>query len=152
MRQRTRPRRSLEGDRRLVATCLSTIAALVALAGCTNAPLGSALAVWELAPDSTVDAQTTTLTVLVNRVGCNDGVTGTVNTPDINVDEAEVVVTFFVSPGEPLAANCSGNNSVAYDVVLPEPLGDRRLLDGACDRPEARSLVFCEPDGIRSSP
>lgn len=77
--------------------------------------------------------------------------TGDVNAPDISVNENEIVVTFTVSPGEPMAANCQGNNEVEATVELPEPLGDRALIDGACRSTEASATVFCESD-VRSAP
>jgi hypothetical protein len=100
-------------------------------------------------PDQTLDAQTSTFTADVTRLGCNDGVTGTVNDPNIDVTDDEVVVTFTVSPGPPDIAGCPGNEEAPYQVQLPEPLGDRSMTDGACVDGEARDTSFCLPSGVR---
>jgi len=60
-----------------------------------------AAATWDLAPNQTLDADTTSFTALVTRLGCNSGVTGDVNDPDIELTDAEVVLTFTVSPANP---------------------------------------------------
>ena len=111
-----------------------------------------AAATWDLAPDQTIDANTTTFVALVTRLGCNSGVTGDVNDPDIEVTDEEVVLTFTVSPGEPHAATCRGNEQVPYEVQLPETLGGRELVDGECASGEASSTEPCQPNGVRYSP
>ncbi len=111
-----------------------------------------AVATWDLANDQSPDSATTAVTVDVTRLGCNSGETGTVNDPDIEMTDTQVVITFTVSPGEPSAANCQGNNPVSYDVELPEALGERFLVDGACDLTEATSTAPCQPSGVRYTP
>jgi hypothetical protein len=61
----------------------------------------AAAATWDLAKDQTLDSATTAFAVDVTRLGCNSGETGTVNDPDIEVTDTQVVITFTVSPGEP---------------------------------------------------
>ncbi len=124
---------------------------LVAAAGCSALPGSTATAIWTVSPQSSVSPESTSIDVLVTRLGCNDGVTGDVNAPDISVREDEIVVTFTVSPGPPMAANCQGNDEVAATIELPEPLGDRALVDGACSTAEAASTVFCDTD-VRVEP
>ncbi len=51
------------------------------IAGCDRVEGGKAAAVWDVAPDQGLDADTTTFTALVHRVGCNNGVTDDVNNP-----------------------------------------------------------------------
>ena len=111
-----------------------------------------AAATWDLAPDQTLDVDTTTFTALVTRLGCNSGVTGDVNEPDIEAADGEVVITFTVSPGEPSSATCQGNNQVAYEVQLPEALADRKLVDGECASTKANSTEPCQPNGVRYTP
>jgi len=37
--------------------------------------------------------------------------------------------------------------------VLPEPLGDRSLVDGQCESDaDASRTSLCQPDGVRYSP
>jgi hypothetical protein len=129
---------------------VAVAAVAVLVAGCGQLPGSTAGAVWSLAPDQRVDAETTRLSVLVSRVGCNSGVTGEVQEPDVRIDEVDVEITFLVRPGEPSAADCQGNVEVPYEVVLPEPLGERRLVDGQCaSGGDAGGTVWCDPDGVR---
>jgi hypothetical protein len=126
---------------------LASMALLVHLAGCVTADGDSATAVWELAPETSVEAASTTVSVLVTRLGCNSGVTGAVNRPDVTITAREIVVRFTVSPGEPEGgADCQGNNPVEYVLELDEPVGERRLVDGACRTTEASSTIFCESE------
>lgn len=122
-------------------------------AGC-SAPTGdTATAVWTVAPGQGLDAQTTEIDVLVTRVGCNSGVTGQVVEPDVDLEGDRVIVSFTVRPGEPAAADCPGNDEVPYSLTLPEPLGDRQLVDGQClSDGEASRTSFCEPGGLRYDP
>ena len=136
---------------------------LVALAGCgfiapvdesvprdvvptTSTAVEGAIALWDLAPGERIDADSTTVTALVTRLGCNSGVTGDVNTPAVAVTAGEIVITFTVSPLQTGVASCPGNDQVEYLIELPEPLGDRQLIDGACTATEAAATVFCESD------
>lgn len=108
-----------------------------------------ALATWELGPSQTLGADSVSFMALVTRLGCHDGVTGTVNEPDLRVTADEVVVTFTVSPGPPQEASCPGNDVVPYRVVLPEPLGSRSLVDGTCESSEAAGALPCVNGAVR---
>jgi hypothetical protein len=121
--------------------------------GCGVLPDDSAAATWTVAPNQEIDASTSELRLLVSRLGCNSGVTGEVQKPDVRVDDEQVVLTFAVEPDEPSSATCQGNDQVPYDVVLPEPLGDRSLVDGQCvSNGEASDTSFRQPNGVRYSP
>lgn len=110
-------------------------------------------AVWVPAPGSAIESSSTTFTALVSRLGCNDGITGRVHTPEIVSNESEVVVTFTVAAKGPGAANCQGNQEVAYEVDLGEPLLGRALIDGQClPAGEAVTTSFCVPDSTRYEP
>ncbi len=111
-----------------------------------------AVAVWDVGESSSLDADTNTFTALVTRLECNSGVTGDVNDPDIERTDDRVVITFTVRPKEAAAADCQGNDQVPYEVEIPEPLGNRELVDGACTSTEANSTIFCQPDGVRYAP
>jgi len=136
-----------------VAARAGAPAALVTLllTGCAGNS-DEAVATWKLAGDQAITASATTLSVLVTRLGCNSGVTGDVNEPDVELTDEAVVLTFTVSPGEEGDADCQGNPPVRYEVELPEPLGDRALVDGQCASEEASSTAPCRPDGVRYSP
>jgi hypothetical protein len=113
---------------------------------------GDAEATWDVAPGQVLDVDTTTFTALVTRLGCNSGVTGDANEPTIEVTDAQVVITFTVSPGEPSSATCPGNDPVSYEVELPEALRSRELIDGACESSEAKGTEPCHPDNMRYTP
>lgn len=113
----------------LVRVCSIVVISAVLASGCSVFNREAA-ATWDPAPDQTLDANTTTFTALVERLGCNSGVTGEGDDPAIEVTDDQVVVTFTVSPGEPSSATCPSNAQVAAEVELPEALGDRDLVDG----------------------
>lgn len=133
----------------LRALAASVIA--VALAGCAQLSPGGVTATWRLAPGAEPDAAATSIDVLVTRLECNSGVTGTVDEPQVEALDGEVVITITVSPGTPVAADCQGNDEVPATVLLPEALGDRLLVDGACRTTRASSTVSCESE-IRFAP
>lgn len=114
---------------------------------------GSAAALWRLAPGAAIGADVTRIDVLVSRVGCNSGVTGDVLEPDIRESPDEVVVTFRVSPGEPAEADCPDNAAEPYTLVLDDPLGQRRLVDGGClGGAAAAGTSECKDGGVRATP
>lgn len=112
----------------------ATVAAAALAGGCGVVmadPGAKAPATWELAPDQALTADSTSFTALVTRTGCNGGVTGEANAPDVELTNEQLIITFTVSPGEPpLGADCPGNDTVSYEVELPESVGDRSLVDG----------------------
>lgn len=121
------------------------------LAGCGSGG-GTGAATWVVAPDEQIAAGTTTFTALVTRLSCSGGVTGTVEEPRIRVTDEQVILTFRVSPEDPAAADCQGNDAVPYDVELPEPLGDRALVDGACEDRSIAGTAACSAGPVRAVP
>lgn len=119
----------------------------VLLTGCSRGSMADAT--WSLPVDVTLDASTTSFPVEVERLSCNGGVTGTVNTPDMRLGDDRVVLTFTVTPGEAEAADCQSNERVRYDVTLPEPLGARKLMDGSCELDRYATIVPCANGGLR---
>ena len=111
--------------------CSSAVLTAVLTSGCGVADRDStAAATWDLGPGQALDVDSVTFTALVTRDDCNSGVTGDVNDPVIELSDQKVVITFTVSPGEASEATCQGNDHVPYEVVLPEMLGNRELVDG----------------------
>ena len=155
MEPRVRPRRPshMQAFRRDLAIRACAIVALSAVlsSGCSLFN-DEAVSTWDLTKDQAPDSDTTAFTVDVTRLGCNSGETGSVNDPDIEMTDTQVVITFTVSPGEPSSADCQGNNAVSYDVELPEALGERELVDGGCASTEATSTAPCQPSGVRYTP
>lgn len=121
-------------------------------AGSPSQAARAAGAVWSLQAPNQLGADTTTFAVLVRRVGCNNGVTGEVQEPDIQVEDTKITISFAVLP-EQTTADCLGNDEVPYEVALPGPLGDRQLIDGQCaEGAEGSGTIFCRPDGVRYAP
>jgi hypothetical protein len=130
--------------------------ALASLAVLSSACSGSGAgsedpATWTVRSAYQVGPHTTAFTALVSRLGCNNGVTGEVHVPEVTLEEDEVVVTFTVEPVE-TDVSCPDNDAVPYEVVLPEPLGDRSLVDGQCEAgTDASRTSLCRPGGVRYS-
>jgi hypothetical protein len=113
----------------------------------TPPPEGSGPARWELAPGEAVDAATTSFVANVTELTCSSGrsADGRVLAPDIVVSADRIVVTFRVAPATtatsagdpPTTVTCPSNPPSNYTVTLPEPLGDRVLVDGDSGEPRA---------------
>lgn len=126
--------------------------ALAATAAACSADAGESDATWRLAPEAVLTAETRTVEILVSRVECNSGFTGTVNEPSVVFRDDDVIITVTVSPGSPEVADCQGNDEVPYTVELSRALGDRELIDGGCESGrEAVGTVFCET-AVRGGP
>lgn len=101
--------------------------------------------VWELDRTQPLADTAASFTALVTRLGCNNGVTGEVVQPGIQVTKSQIVVTFQVTPDDPEAAKCSGNNPVPFTVELGEPIDGRQLIDGRClPGGDAETTSFCD--------
>lgn len=141
------------GPKRMRTLLLSVAVSGMLLGGCVALPVDTADASWTLAPGQEVGPTSTQLQVLVTRVGCNSGVTGEVEEPEVEVKSDRVVVTFVVTPGEPGSANCQGNPEMPFLLTLPEPLGNRALADGQClTNDDVASTAFCADGGLRYEP
>lgn len=117
----------------------------------TSEPEPGDAAVWTVDPAGALTVESTSFTARVTRLGCSGGITGQVFPPAIELRADAIVVTFLVEhiPG----GECPGNNAVPFDVTLPEPVGNRPILDGAC-APGARAATtaFCVSGGERWDP
>lgn len=143
---------SSPGTRRRRAMRGVVVAGLVVAASACSDLSSDAPATWTVQAADHLGPDTTSFTALVSRLGCNNGVTGDVHDPEVSVEPGRVVVTFAVDPIE-TDASCPDNDDVPYEVVLPEPLGDRSLVDGQCaSGADASHTALCRPDGIRYSP
>lgn len=118
--------------------------ALSASVGASATPAGPGdPADWRLGPNQDVQPSTTKFTALVTRLHCNNGVTGDVHAPTIKTTATEIVVTFTVAARTPGAAQCQGNEEVAYDVDLGEPLQGRSIIDGECLLGRRATTALC---------
>lgn len=108
-------------------------------------------AVWDVDPTALPSADSSAFTAMVTRLGCNNGVTGTVLRPVVALTDSEVTVTFTVDAAGPGDRTCQGNDAVPSDVDIGEPIGRRVLVDGACAAgEEAATTSFCaDSSGVR---
>ena len=141
------------GSTRMGTFLLSVAVGGMLLGGCGALSGDTAAAFWTLAPGQGVGPASRQLQVLVTRVGCNSGVTGEVQEPEVELKSNRVIVTFVVTPGEPGSADCQGNPEVPFLPTLPEPLANRALVDGQClTNDEVANTSFCADGGLRYEP
>jgi hypothetical protein len=101
-------------------------------------PDGLGPASWELDPNfPTPTADTTELHILVWELACSGGspATGRMASPIVSYEADSMVMTIGVTPiGGP--ATCPGPPGTPAMVILPQPLGNRTLLDGRNHPPQ----------------
>ena len=108
---------------------------------------------WSASLETAPSATERSFIAQVTRLGCNDGITGQVNTPDVQLSQTRIVITFTVERATDGAHTCPGNAEVRYTVNVGEPIGNRQLIDGACvSEGEAKTTSFCTDDGVRWNP
>lgn len=112
--------------------------------GLTAACSGAEPATWILPEATELDASTQTFDIAVTRIECASGVTGEVLPLEIAEGEVQVVITATVARNRGGNATCQGNDEVIVAVALEEPLGDRELVDGVCERhPDRATHAYC---------
>jgi hypothetical protein len=94
---------------------------------------------WDLAPGEALQANTTTLRVLVTDRGCSSGQSpeGRIVPAAVIYDANSVMVIFGVKP-LPGSQTCEPAPAAAVSLELREALGNRELLDGAVFPAEPR--------------
>lgn len=95
---------------------------------------GLSLATWVLDPAMPAPGpETTQVTALVTERACTGAtpMAGRLQPPRIATSDETVIVVFTAVPLEGDMFTCPGNPSMRVTFELPEPLGDRQLLDGA---------------------
>ena len=87
---------------------------------------------WRLDPDHEPEPQDTVVRVLVTEQTWAGGTRADrrLLAPDLHVGAQELVLTMFVTPPEGFQVR-SPNPETPARIALPEPLGRRRLIDGA---------------------
>ena len=109
-------------------------------------------ATWALDPDEAIGPGTTEFTAWVTEQGCASGQSsaGRIVGPDIQTSTDAVVITFRVRPLSDNVVTCPGHPPAPVSVELPQPLGDRRLLDGGREPPQEPPIcagpLSCESD------
>lgn len=104
-------------------------------------------AIWNIDSERPPSPSARSFTVLVERLGCNNGETGQVLAAKVIEEDGQVVITFEVT--QAISGRCPGNKPVRREVVLTAPLGDRVLLDGACSSGPAAGTSHCVDRGQR---
>lgn len=100
-------------------------------------------ATWELLDESDVSTKSTSLEVGATRLECASGVTGELLDPVIVYESDQVVITIDAALNGTGGADCQGNDVVPVTVELSEPLGARKLIDGACVPVEMHEMAPC---------
>jgi hypothetical protein len=92
---------------------------------------GLDLAMFRVAPGEELTPESTNIEVLVTELGCNSGedARGRIRVEHI-VPGADSVTVVLVTVPRGGAQECPDNPETPFLLVLPEPLGDRVLLDG----------------------
>lgn len=115
------------------------------------ATLPGDVGIWQLPEDANVTAETTSFTIEVTRLACAGGVTGEVLEPAIEVTDTTVIIVARVSKQDDREYECPSNDWVPVAVNLPEPIGQRQLVDGECELGESGYVSDCE-DSMRWDP
>lgn len=100
-------------------------------------------ATWQLIVPDDVTSDSTTLEVEVTRADCANGVTGELLAPVITYQATQVIIRIDAEPSALETANCMSNDAVPVTVTLSEPVGQRKLIDGACLSTDAKRSVEC---------
>jgi hypothetical protein len=117
------------------------------LAGCATYP--EPLATWTFDQNEEIGPATTEFTAWVTERDCASGQPSAdrIHGPDIQTSDSAVVVTFRVRPLGGFQ-QCPSNPASPIIVRLPQPLGDRPLLDGGrqppTEPPICAGSVACE--------
>jgi len=113
-----------------------------------NDPEPGDAAVWRIDQNSPPSPSSSSISVLVTRLGCSGGVTGRVLQPGVVFGDDSITVTFTVEAAAPGAYTCPGNPAVPLVIDLGQPLGQRSLVDGNClPERQAQNTAFCDTDG-----
>ena len=128
------------------------VASAAMAAACSDGQASSEnAAVWVLENRGPLPESSTSFAADVTRLACSGGVTGTVMAPTISVRDTDIIVTFTVSSLAPGSYTCVGGRPVRYVVEIGQPIGTRRLIDGAClPGAAAATTAVCDGGGVRS--
>lgn len=98
---------------------------------------GSRASSWRLDPTQPVDPESTELRILLTEQSKATGVLAEdrLLTPELYVDENRIVVRLYVRPLDGYVGGTRRHETPVI-VKLPEPVGDRQVLDGALYEPD----------------
>lgn len=115
-------------------------------------PLRGAVANWELIDPESVGPGSVKLVLGVSRLGCSNGKTGELLEPVVSVGVDEIVIRTDAEPLGEGPFRCPGNDMVEVELDLPEPVGDRLLVDAACLEGEGAGTGMCANGAVRWRP
>ncbi|MFT4110123.1 hypothetical protein [Propionicimonas sp.] len=118
----------------------------------TIPPQRGATATWVVAEPQKLAAGSTTVVLAVTRLECSGGKTGDLLEPSVSMGADEVIIRVDAAPLGAGSRTCPGNDAVEVAVGLPEPLGDRRLVDAACLEGDAVRTSECATGAVRWKP
>lgn len=104
------------------------------------------LAVWELQDPAQVTADTEVLEIGVSRLACAGGETGPVADVSVEFSDDQISIQAYTEALEEDGADCPDNKVVAETVDLGEPIGERIIVDGACENDDAARTTFCDSE------
>ena len=101
------------------------------------------VAPWQLAPYESLSPETQTVDIDVHEQACSGGDTarGRIEEPEIQFEEATVIVTIRVRPKDG-PQNCQGNPLSRFTLELGQQLGHRVLLQGGEGGPTSPGIDF----------
>lgn len=110
-----------------------------------DAGAGLGPASFRVAPGNDLTPEMTEIPVLITELACNTGqdARGRIGEPRIMLSVDAITVVFSVRPRAG-GQDCQSNPETPHLLVLPEPLGDRALLDGS-EIPAGDATVCGEP-------
>jgi hypothetical protein len=103
-------------------------------------------ATWRISNPTSLGRYSTSIEVVVTRLGCSSGVTGETLAPVVTYKSEQNAIRIDVEPFGGGAADCQGNDAVPVTVQLDQPLGERTLIDGGCLRIDAADTAACTSD------
>lgn len=129
---------------------LTFLAMLVFVAACGS---GGGPASWVVAEPALVDDGTHTFDIAVRSAECASGAREEIAQVEVQETSRQVVITATMEPLDVDAnVTCPENEPTTVRVELAEPLGDRDLVDGGCERfAELADLSVCV-NPVRWSP
>lgn len=102
------------------------------------------LATWELTNPGEIDNGDSTVEISVSRLGCASGETGEISDVDIDRRDDSIDIRASVEPLYGSAYDCQGNKAVETEVDLGGRIGERELIDAACEHSRAGTTAFCD--------
>ena len=109
-------------------------------------------ATWVLAKPKSVSRASISLELEVTRVECSGGKTGTILQPVVSMGPEDIVIRADAQPLTGGSHSCQGNDSVTVTITLPEPVGDRPLMDAVCLEGRTVRTSYCADGAARWKP